>query len=130
MPTPKAKPKAKPRARKATPKRVASAVAENTPAPRIVKYRGLEISVPPSSEWGSEMYYLVGEWQDGDQSPRLTTRMLSEMIGDEQLALVRRKHAEDGVKFVEMELATVELFNAIFAEFGTSTGESEASPVS
>jgi hypothetical protein len=115
---------------KRAPKRAAAARAETEPAARVVKYRGLDLSVPPASEWGSEMYYLVLEWQAGDQSDKLALDILVEMVGQDQLALIRQKQREDGVKFVEMQSATLEVFNAIFGEFGTSVGESEASPAS
>lgn len=115
---------------KRAPKRAAAAREEKTPTARVVEYRGIDITVPPASQWGSEMYYLVLDWQDGDQSDKLAHDILIEMIGAEQFALVRQKHREDGVKFVDMQKATLELFNTIFGEFGTSVGESEASPVS
>lgn len=129
MTTPKRKPAAKSRA-KAAPKRVAAARAEKTPEPVIVEYRGLKLAVPPSSEWGSELYYLTVDMQTDGATDELAIRIVKELIGSEQFALVREKQREDGLKFVDMQNATIELFNTIFGEFGTSVGESEASAAS
>lgn len=129
MPTPKRKPAAKSRA-KAAPKRVAAARAEKTPEPRIVEYRGLKLAVPPSSEWGSELYYLTVDMQADGATDMLAIQIVKELIGDDQFALVREKQREAGLKFVDMQNATIELFNTIFGEFGTSVGESEASAAS
>jgi hypothetical protein len=125
-----ATPKRKPAARKAAPKRVAAARAEKTPEPVIVEYRGLNLAVPPSSEWGSELYYLTVDMQTDGATDELAIRIVKELIGREQFALVREKQREDGLKFVDMQNATIELFNTIFGEFGTSVGESEASAAS
>jgi hypothetical protein len=129
-PAARRKPAAK---RRATPKRVAAARAEvAAPQDRTVEYRGLTITVPPSTEWGSEIYFLLADGKNavGFEQVLLAGEVLKEIIGEDQYAMVRAKLREDKVKMHQVEAETVGLFNQIFGEFGTDLGEYNASPAS
>lgn len=126
--------KPKPRARKAAPKRAAAARRETKPTSRTVEYRGLKLEVPAASEWSSEIYFLLGDLNEADEqgggfsSLSIANKIVVELIGAEQFAMVRVKLREDKVKLADTEKELVSLFNAVFSEYGTSVGESNASP--
>jgi hypothetical protein len=116
------KPAAKPRT---TRSRAAAARAEKKPAAQTVDFRGLTLTVPPSSEWGSELYFIMGD--DEDSGIAQTVKILHELIGADQLTQVREKLRQDRVPFGDVEQVLSGLFEQIFETFGTSTGESLAS---
>ena len=109
-------------------RKAAAARAEKKPAPRTVDFRGLPLTVPPPSEWSSELYFLIGDLEETQFAVSAANSVIRELIGADQFGLVRVKLRDDKVPFGDVETVLLELFDTLMESYGTTSGESEASP--
>jgi hypothetical protein len=103
------------------PSKAAAAKAEKESTQRSVEWEGLTIALPPELP---EAVLLDLALVQGGDDPTSTFEMLMTMIGEGQLRLVRNKLKTDEKVGLDN---VAELIGQIFAEYGTSEGESEAS---
>lgn len=108
-------------------KKAAAARAETNGKPPTVSYRGLELVLPP--QLSSEVAYAYAELE-GRRGIKPIVDFVASLIGAEQMALVREKQAADGVRFDEVPGELDDLVGSVFEAYGTTAGESSASPKS
>lgn len=94
--------------------------------PKRLEWRGLTLDLP--DKLGGELYFDLAALERDQASPAAQVALLASLIGDEQVYAVRAKIVEDQVSFEDIEEVLIELFSAIIEAYGTTAGESTASP--
>lgn len=114
-----------PREKSGGPDKGAAATGEVDGTPKTVDWRGITFTLPPVLP--GELIFDFAEIEDAEGTGPLV-RLLKSMLGDEQVAQIRGKIAEDHVPLSEVGEALSELMSLVFDAYGVSAGESPASP--
>lgn len=96
--------------------------------PKRIDWRGLELELPEVLP--GTLYFDFADLSENEDDPGAQLRLLKSMVGDDQVRQVRQKIADDGVTFDEIGDVLGDLFESVFAAYGSTVGESEASPTS
>lgn len=108
---------------KAAPAKGAAARSEIRDEPKAVEFRGINLTLPQVIPGAILFDIAEAEADDGNLIPIF--RALRSILGD-QVNELRKALADESL---EQVLTVVdELLGQIFAQYGTSSGESEASP--
>jgi hypothetical protein len=99
-------------------------VAEK-PKAKTVDFRGLTLELPDTLPGTVALDYA--EIEDGKKAVSPVVNLIKSIIGEEQYNLLYAKVAEDGITMDEVIDGLRSLFDDLFAAYGTSAGESEAS---
>lgn len=121
--------KRKPAAKRKPPARKRAAAAVNDTASKTIEFHGIEITVPPTTEWDGDVLFVVADLEQSETPGRMIG-VLRMIIGDDQVAQVRARLADEKLNVGQTFDALNELFNLLFQEAGTTAGESPASPSS
>ena len=108
----------------------AAASAEKSDEPRTIDFRGLTLTVPKPADWSAELYFAMGDLESGKTKIAGANGVLAAMLGQDQFDQVRDRLIEQQVKFTDVEEILGELFMAAMEAYGTTSGESSASPES
>jgi hypothetical protein len=112
----------------AAPSKGAAARAEKTGAPKTIDFRGLELALPDVLP--GTVYFDLAALEENEGSAVAQVRLLRSLIGGDQLAAVRDKIGEDQVPLDKVDEVVIGLFNDIVGAYGSTEGESAASPAS
>lgn len=110
-----------------TPAKAKAAKQEAKKENPVAEFRGVELTLPESLP-ASLAFDLFGLGASSDASAQL--RFLNTVLGIEQLEEIRRKLDTDGTTFDEVDAVLDELITAVLSAYGTTPGESPASPKS
>lgn len=109
----------------ASPDGGAAARAEKTDEPKEITFRDLKLSMPAKLPLSTSFDLAAAEGQD---DPFSILRVLAAILGPVQISTVKAKLDEDKLSLdAEGVQVLSELIETIFAAYGTSTGESQAS---
>lgn len=103
-----------------------AAAAEKSGEPRSITWRGLNLTLPATLP--GTLYFDLAALEDESASLAAQMRLLTGLIGDDQLRQVRDKVAADGIGFDEVADAIVELMDDVLGAYGLDQGEADASP--
>lgn len=107
--------------------KTAAARAERAPQPRSLDWNGLELELPANLP-GELVFDLAAV--ETNRGPASMLGAIRTVIGDEQLEAVRERIVELGLTLDDVGEALGELVTGIWAEYGLTPGESDASPQS
>lgn len=116
--------------RKASTSKAAAARAEKNGHNKTYDWRGLTFELP--AKLPGTLMFDMAEFEDEDSGNLAAIfRVLSSLLGgDDQLRRVRAKVEEDNIGFDEVDGVLMELMQGVFAKYGGTLGESQASPQS
>lgn len=113
---------------KAAPRSKGAAARADKDGPKRIDFRGVELELPDVLP--GTLYFDFADLSDNEDDPGAQMRLLKSLIGDEQVATVRQKVADDGVSFDEIPTVIIGLFESALAAYGSTVPESSASPSS
>jgi hypothetical protein len=102
-----------------------AARTEQSDKPQLVKFRDLELTLPPTVS--ATVAFDLAELEGGNTSAFALIRLLSSLLGKEQFAQIRQKLAQDGDTTEDLEEILTELAGEVFGAYGMTVGESQAS---
>jgi len=99
-------------------------VAEE-PKPKTVKFRDLELELP--TDLPGTVAFDWAEIEDGKKDVSPVMNLIKSIVGRDQFNRIYEKVGDDGLGMEETLEAISKLSEEIFASYGTSLGESQAS---
>lgn len=113
---------------KATPSKGVAARREKKAGRPTLEFRGITLELPETLP--GSLYFDFADLADSGGDPAAELRCLRSLIGEEQVRRVREKIEQDGVTFDDLGPMMAKLFEDAFAAYGSTVGESAASPTS
>lgn len=115
-------------AKAAARKKAAAAAAERDAQDRTIDFRGQTLTLP--AVLPGTLYFDLGELADDEADIGTQVRLLTSLLGEDQVRLVRRKVADDEIPLDDMAQVLSDLFEDAFSAYGMGAGEPSASPAS
>ncbi len=104
--------------------KAAAAKAEKDTAERTIAWQGLTLTLPPMLPESITLRLVQIEDAAAEKNPAPTWKLLTSIVGADQFdSIIRILERNEGVDIGDV----VKLLSDIFAQYGTSEGESEAS---
>ena len=99
-----------------------AARGEKKKTDRTVKFRGLDLSLPPAL--GSEVAFDYVELIEGEVAilPG-SIRIVRSILGEEQWRSIRAKLASDGVEMEQLNEVLTELIKLVFGKYDLTAGK-------